>query len=145
MPTPYASATVSAPVDAVWSLIRDFNGLPGWHPAIAESEIEGGVDPVSVGAVRHLRLADGGEVRERLVTLDDVDRRYTYEFVESPYPVRKYRSTIRVAPITTTGESFVEWWSDFESEAADEAELTTTFGDGVYATGIEGLRRHFDS
>lgn len=145
MPTPYASATVSAPADAVWSLIRDFNGLPGWHPAIAESEIEDGVDPVSVGAVRHLRLADGGEVRERLVTLDDVDRRYTYEFVESPYPVRKYRSTIRVAPVTATDESFVEWWSDFESEAADEAELTTAFGDGVYATGIEGLRRHFGS
>ncbi|HVL73621.1 MAG TPA: SRPBCC family protein, partial [Beijerinckiaceae bacterium] len=40
----YASAIVDAPVETVWALVRDFNGLPTWHPAIARSEIEDGLD-----------------------------------------------------------------------------------------------------
>jgi len=39
----YRSAIINAPVDKVWKLVRDFNGLPKWHPAIATSEIEGGL------------------------------------------------------------------------------------------------------
>ena len=37
----YMSSVIEAPADAVWAHIRDFNGLPKWHPAIAESRIEG--------------------------------------------------------------------------------------------------------
>ena len=31
----YASAIIKAPVETVWSLIRNFNGLPDWVPIIA--------------------------------------------------------------------------------------------------------------
>ena len=37
----YTSSVIDASADAVWAHIRDFNGLPKWHPAIAESRIEG--------------------------------------------------------------------------------------------------------
>ncbi len=33
----YASTILPAPVETVWSLIRDFNGLPSWVPAVADS------------------------------------------------------------------------------------------------------------
>ena len=36
----YASSVIDASADSVWSRIRDFNGLPQWHPAIADSRIE---------------------------------------------------------------------------------------------------------
>ena len=44
----YRSAIIHSPVDTVWKLVRDFNALPKWHPAIATSEIEGGLpaDPL---------------------------------------------------------------------------------------------------
>ena len=29
----YRSAIISASADKVWTLVRDFNGLPKWHPA----------------------------------------------------------------------------------------------------------------
>ena len=29
----YASSVIDASADNVWALIRDFNGLPQWHPA----------------------------------------------------------------------------------------------------------------
>ncbi len=38
----HASSVINAPIEKVWARIRDFNGLPNWHPAIARSEIEGG-------------------------------------------------------------------------------------------------------
>lgn len=139
----YASAVIEAPAERVWEVVRDFDGLPRWHPAIASSEIEGGGPADAVGCVRRLTLGDGGTVRERLVVLDDTDRRYTYDIVEGPFPIRSYRSTIRVAPVTATGHAFVEWWAHYDAEAADEPNLDRTFADGVYATGLTGLREHF--
>ena len=60
------STVIDAPVDAVWRVLRDFNGHDRWHPAIATSAIEGGEPVDMVGAVRRFRLADGGELREQL-------------------------------------------------------------------------------
>ena len=151
MPTSYASAVVDADVDQVWSLVRDFNGLDRWVAAVQSSEIEGSAPADQVGCVRHLTLADGGEIRERLVDLDDGQRRYTYDILESPFAVRRYRATIRVAPVTDrltgasadTPRSFVEWWTDYDCEAADEVELDKTFARGVFGGGLAGLRGHF--
>lgn len=143
MPHPYASGIVPAHADEVWRVVRDFNGLPTWHPAIATSELETGASPETIGAVRKLALTEGGTVREQLVALDDTGRRYTYDILESPFPIRSYRSTVRVAPLTTSGDAFVEWWCDYDADAAHETELNDTFGNGVYAAGIAGLVGHF--
>jgi hypothetical protein len=140
MPKPYASGVVPADADAVWAVLRRFNGLPSWHPAIEGSEIEAGPAEGEVGAVRRVTVAGGGPpVRERLVSLDDTDRSCTYDIIESAFPIRSCRATLRVAPITATGESFVEWLGFYDSDAADEAEMTETLGNGVYATGIAAL------
>lgn len=139
MPRPYASGVVPGGIEEVWQQVRDFNGLPSWHPAIAASEIEPGHSAGEVGAVRRLTLADGGIVREQLLTLDDADHRYTYGILDSPFPIRSYVSTIRLAPVTATGETFVEWWSEYDSDAGDEQTLTETFSTGVYARGIAAL------
>ena len=60
----YRSAIINAAADEVWKLVRDFNGLPKWHPAIATSEIEGGLPADRVGCVRRFtRKSDGGLLR----------------------------------------------------------------------------------
>ncbi|HLU56874.1 MAG TPA: SRPBCC family protein [Pseudonocardia sp.] len=143
MPRPYASGVVPASADAVWSLIRDFNGLPSWHPAIKGSELTEGGSGAEVGAVRKLDLGDGGGVVERLVELNDAERRFTYEFVENPFNVRRYLATVRVAPVTATGEAFVEWWAEYDADAAEEERLSDFFANQVYAGGIAALRDHF--
>ena len=38
----FVSSVVNGRGDRVWARVRDFNGLPNWRPAIAESRIEGG-------------------------------------------------------------------------------------------------------
>lgn len=142
MPRPYASAVVPAGAADVWHLVRDFAGLPGWHPAIAASELISGT-ATEVGAVRRLTVADGGIVVERLVALDDGDRSYTYEILEGPFAVRRYVSTVRVTPVTDSGHAFVEWWSEYDADSRDEDELSALFADGVYAAGIAALRERF--
>ncbi|QGK70793.1 SRPBCC family protein [Allosaccharopolyspora coralli] len=139
----YASAVVPAGAQDVWSRVREFNGLPDWHPAITGSELEGAPPAVEVGAVRHLTLGDGGAVVERLVALDDGDRSMTYDILKSAFSVRRYRATIRVRPVTATADTFVEWYADFDSEGADETELVEFFSGGVFGTGLRGLRDLF--
>ena len=144
MPRPYASGVVAASADDVWARVRDFDGMPGWHPGIKTSELRSGGSGAEVGAVRRLGLGGDAFVEERLVTLDDGDRSYTYEFTDpGPFAARRYVSTIRVAPVTDTGHAFVEWWSEFDADAADEAGLSETFAGAVYAGGIKALQEHF--
>jgi len=37
----------------------------------------------------------------------------------------------------------VEWWSEYDAEAADEKKLDELFGGGVYAAGIAALQQRF--
>src|SRR5215510_11468024 len=69
----YTSSVIEASADAVWAVIRDFNGLPRWAPFVADSRIEGGLPPDKVGCVRNFRLKEGGVIREQLLTLSDYD------------------------------------------------------------------------
>ena len=69
----YTSSVIDASADPVWSRIRDFNGLPQWHPGIADSRIETGEAADKVGCSRHFHTRDGGMIRERLLALSDYD------------------------------------------------------------------------
>jgi hypothetical protein len=143
MPKPYSSGVVPASADEVWAVMREFNRLPDWHPLINESRIESG-SAQEVGAIRRLTLADGGQVAERLVALDDDERPMTYAFTDpGAMPVRSYKSTLRVAPVTANGQAFVEWWAWFDSDADVEEEMAKTYREGVYAAGIEALIHRF--
>jgi Polyketide cyclase / dehydrase and lipid transport len=144
MPKSYASTVINAPTDTVWAYVRDFSNLDEWQPAIESCEIEGGARPDQVGAIRRL-TAQGGQAtfRERLIAFDDEGRSLTYEFVESPLPVRDYRSTIRVAPVTNTGQTFVEWWGEFAADDKDAEPMTKFFAKDVYGDGLDSLRDRY--
>jgi hypothetical protein len=143
MATAFVSAVIAADVVQVWGVVRDFGKLADWHPGIVTSVIEGGQAGDSVGCVRALTLADGGVVRERLLDLDDRTRSFTYNFVESPFPVRRYESTLTLTPVTDTGHTFAQWSADFDADGDVEKELLTTFGQDVFGTGLRALRDRF--
>ena len=142
MPDVTASAVVPADADTVWRVIRDFDGLPTWHTAIVGSELEGDARTDQIGVVRRLTLGDGGVVRESLVALDDRERRLTYAILESPFPVRDYRATIRVHPVTSTGESFVSWSVLFDCDLEDAERLSALFAGDVFGSGLDDLVAH---
>src|SRR3546814_5156516 len=91
----YASSVIAAPAGRVWERVRDFNGLPGWHPLIVESRIEAGAPADQVGCVRAFRLKDGGFIREKLLALSDYDFSCSYSILESPMGVENYVATLK--------------------------------------------------
>ena len=139
----YVSSVVDTPAERVWERVRDFNALPKWHPAIADSRIEGNLPADKVGCIRSFHTRDGGLIRERLLALSDYDFSCTYAILESPMGVSNYMATIRLVPITDGNRTFCEWTAEFECEPAREAELRELIGQGVFKGGFDALKRQF--
>ena len=139
----YTSSVIGAPAERVWAAIRDFNGLPDWHPAIAESRIEGGAPADQVGCVRAFRLKDGGFIRERLLALSDYDLSCTYSILESPMGVENYVATLKLIPITDGARTFAEWSAEFDCPPEREAELVALIGGEVFQGGFDSLKARF--
>ena len=139
----YTSSVIDASADTVWSRIRDFNALPQWHPAIADSRIENSQPSDRVGCIRHFHLKDGGAIREQLLALSDYEYSCTYSILESPMGVSGYTATLKLTPVTDGGRCFGEWSAEFECEPGRERELTDSIGHGVFQGGFDALKRHF--
>ena len=139
----YVSTVVNARNDRVWARVRDFNGLPNWHPAIAESRIEGGEPADKIGCVRDFRLRNGDRIREKLLGLSDYDLFCTYSILESPMGVENYVATLRLTPVTDGDGTFVEWTAEFDCAPDREAELIASIGGGVFQGGFDALKRAF--
>jgi hypothetical protein len=137
----YASIVLKAAVETVWSLIRDFNGLPSWAPAVTSSEIEGGQDSDVVGCMRSLRTKDGTHVRERLLTLDDANYSFTYSFEKPAYPVRNYIATTRLYPVTRTDETFAEWEATFDEPSGNEGKHERIIARDVFSANWANLAK----
>jgi len=125
----YVSTVVNARSDRLWVRVRDFNGLPNWHPAIAESRIEGGEPPDKIGCIRDFRLRNGDRIREKLL--------------ESPMGVENYVATLRLTPVTDGDQTFLEWTAEFDCAPERETELVNNIGSGVFQGGFDALKRAF--
>lgn len=136
------STTLEAPIERVWEVVRDFDGLPGWLRGIEASEIENGLSGATVGAVRRLRLAgDAGEAREKLLALSDLEHSFSYLVLEGPLPLDNLVATMRLRPVTRTGATYGEWSAEFDArpdQEQDGVELLSR----VFASGWKSLARH---
>ncbi|MCA0431878.1 MAG: SRPBCC family protein [Proteobacteria bacterium] len=135
----YASIILKAPIEAVWSIVRDFNGLPKWAPAVSVSKIEGGLDADVVGCVRSFYLHDGGHVRERLLMLDDARYTLAYNFEKPAFPVKNYIATMRLMPVTHGNETFAEWEAVFDEAPGDEGKYVKIVSNDVFAANWKNL------
>jgi len=139
----FKSTIVDAPVDAVWSLIRDFNSHIHWHPAIAESVIEGGRSGDEVGCVRAFKLVDGAALREQLLAFSEPERSFTYCILDSPIPLLGYVAQVKLSPVTDGRRTFWQWSSSFETPPGREQELFAIVAEGVYQAGFDAVQAHF--
>ena len=139
----YTSSVIDASADAVWAHIRDFNGLPKWHPAIAESRIEGNWPADRVGCIRNFQLRDGGTIREQLLSLSDYDYQCIYSILESPMGVENYTATLKLTPITDGNRTFAEWSAEFDTPPGQERKLAESIGQGVFQAGFDALKSYF--
>ena len=133
----YVSSVINSRSDRVWQRVRDFNGLPSWHPGIAESRIENGEPSDKIGCVRDFRLRNGDRIREKLLGLSDFDLFCTYSILESPMGVENYVATLRLTPITDGDRTFAEWTATTLSQSPGGescAECHMLASDGAVST-----------
>ncbi len=100
MATVTISSVIDAPVEAVWARIRDFNGLPNWHPRMKTSHIEGGLAADQIGCVRNFQLVTGPTLREQLVGMSERDHSVTYSILETPQPLTNHIAMLKLSAVT---------------------------------------------
>jgi NADPH:quinone reductase len=137
------STVIDAPIDAVWGILRDFNGHERWHPAVAKSLIEDGRRADEIGCVRRFRLAQGGELREQLLRLSDHEHSFTYCILESPIALIDYVATVHLKPVTDGARTFWEWSSSFRTPPGEEEELAKLVGEQIYEAGFDAIKAQF--
>jgi mxaD protein len=140
---------IKAPVDAVWTASKDFNGLAKWHPALEKDEIVKGTNN-EPGAVRSLSLKGGGTIKEELVAFSEATHSFKYKILESPLPVSSYVSTFTVK--AGKGDtSIIHWAGTFKRKNAadnppddqtdDAAKKVIT---GIYSSGLASLKKQLE-
>lgn len=139
----YVSSVIPAKAHRVWDRVRDFNGLPKWHPRIRESRIENAEPGDKIGCVRNFQLQNGDTIRERLLGMSDYDMFHSYAILESPMPLENYVATLRLTPITDGERTFAEWSAEFDCAPEAEEELVDGIGTNVFQGGFDALKRHF--
>ncbi|MDA8585018.1 SRPBCC family protein [Rhodobacteraceae bacterium] len=139
----FTSAVINAPAKDVWDRIRDFNGLPKWHPAIRDSRIEDALPSDKVGCIRNFNLQNGDNIREQLLGMSDYDMFVSYSILESPMALTDYIATIRLTPITDGDKCFAEWSAEFDCGLDVETDLVGHIGGAVFQGGFNSLKRHF--
>lgn len=117
---------------AVWAIVGDPADAARWIPSLDTSRLD--------GDVRHVVFTDGNPARERIVSHDDENRTYTYEYIDGPLPLAKYVSTIRVD--AEGSGSVISWDAEFtaagDDPAALEAQLETGIGE-IYQGALDAV------
>lgn len=127
--------------ERIWQTIRDFNGLPSWHPMIARSAIEDGKSGDQVGAVRNFDTHEGGNIREQLLALNDRDFVIIYSILESGMGVSDYVAEIALQRISHDNSTLVKWTAQFDCADDQAAELEQFVGQTVFQGGLAHLAK----
>ena len=139
----FTSSVIDAPVGKVWHHIRDFNSLPKWMPVVKDSHIEADLPSDQIGCIRNFNLNDGGNIREQLLTLSDLQLNFTYSILESPMAVKNYTATVELRKVTDGDRTYIQWTAEFDTTPEEEAGLIELIGTGVFKGGLDSLKKHF--
>ena len=142
----YVSTIIDAPLSNVWDMVSNFNGLPNWHPAAGESEIETGKSNNEVGCIRNFALKDGsGHVRETLLSLSSIDHEIIYDMVGGPLPFVDYVATMQFRPVTDGDTTFACWIAEFSASDGENDYWEKFVANDVFLGGFKALEQALKS
>ena len=99
-------------------------------------------------AVKSAMLRDAGSrdadflaivrsIRERLLTLSDVDYTMTYCILDAPLPVENYVATLKLYPITVGNKTLGTWSAEFKVTKGREEDVVDAVGNGTFGKAFE--------
>jgi hypothetical protein len=141
----YVSCVFNQSIEAVWRVLRDFNSISRWLPAVSKGDIENGLAPDQIGAIRRFYLQPGDAlVRERLLALSDLEHSCSYSLLEGPLPVRNLVGEMRLFEISETAATFGTWRATFDVDEKDRQTATDQLTN-LYAGGWGNLKQILDA
>ena len=95
-----ASATVAKPIDEVWAVLTDHEGMSSWGPGVTVKLLEeGSPERNGLGAVRRIAMpGPAPAIVEKVVTFE-APRRFGYAAV-SGVPFRDYSGEVVLTEVT---------------------------------------------
>lgn len=140
---------IAKPPEAVWAIVKDFDGFARWHPLVASSQADRGNE---IGSKRTVVLKAPGDPSfvEELLKYSGADRSLSYkiEAVDPKVlPVNNYTAWLEVRP-GPSGGSTVEWRAAFyrgymlndpPPDLNDAAAIKAVTG--VVRAGLDNLKR----
>jgi hypothetical protein len=130
---------LNVPADVVWGAIRKVGRLDVWFPIIETCRVEG----EGPGALRYMTVAGGGEIKDTIEEIDDINMRLIYLRPLSPFPVTYYKGTVEVFK-SYDGLGVVVWTIDFESQPEDAASVAELVR-GAISEGVDGMEKDLQS
>ncbi|MCX4190386.1 SRPBCC family protein [Methylophaga sp. OBS3] len=152
------SITINAEPAKVWAVVKDFDSLHKWHPAIEATEATGN----DVGATRVLTLKDGSTITETLKKFDNENMSYMYQIEEMSkvgeieyeghtfevpaVPVSKYKSWVTVeadgagTKVTWVGKFFRAYTGNHHEPKELNDETAKAAITGIYKAGLESVK-----
>jgi uncharacterized protein YndB with AHSA1/START domain len=137
------SSVIDAPIEKVWARIRDFNGLPSWHPRMVESHIEDGKKATEIGCVRNFKVTSGATIREKLLAFSDNEHSVSYSIIETPQPITNHKATLTLRRVTDGDRTYAEWSATFDAPADQADAVAKGMGENVFQGGFNALKSHF--
>ena len=124
--------TIDADAQAVWDTIAKGDGVHHWFTGVITACRVDGTD-------RYCTMADGSDLEERILDVDQENRRFTYAIDKHPLPATDVVSTIIVGATDSGAE--VTWACSYEADTAAAQQVGEMLM-GIYKQGIEGLAQH---
>ena len=119
----------------VWEMAGGFCAIKTWHPAVAECAETKDGDVT----FRMLTLKDGGKIKEKLTGTEDLA--YSYEIVESPLPIKDYKSKLWVEEDDEPDRIVIYWQSDFDAADGTSDEEAEKIIKGILGDGVKGIKK----
>ena len=134
----FCSSVIAAPLDRVWREMRDFAGMGGWHPDIANMHMLAGARADKVAGIRDFRFGDGA-LQEQLTLLSDLEHAFRYKINASGTPWMNYHAGVRLYPVTASDRCFAIWTADWTASAVDDVRLIPMVHDDVFQRAFDTL------
>lgn len=108
MATVHKQFKIDAPADQVWAKMSDLSGVHFLFGMLENATLD--------GDTRTCTIAEGGELKELMVSVDPELKRLVYSIVESPFGFSFHSASWQAIP---DGEGTIfEWYTDVKPDAA---------------------------
>jgi hypothetical protein len=138
------ATVIDADADRVWKVLRQFGDIPNWFPgAVTKSIIEDNLPQTTVGCVRVMTLSNGNTLRERLLSMDESNRTFSYGFDDSSLPYDDFLMTIQLVPLSDSPRTFIRWTARFEVRPGHDRGQSIGALHGLITSGDASLHAFF--